>query len=198
MKKFFVLILAILLVGMMFTGCGQEENEVSINTAVKEFYSEDSREEFIETLDTNKYLIIGKRYNTHFRARSTYDLILLEKAKNETYDIFEFSSKEARTEFRSKLDNNQKYSYYSSDGFYYLILINENTAKKSTITVKDILQNDENYIVIADNDSLLMVPKNISEFVTSSEGNTVYLETTAGTITKATFCITEEMQKKIQ
>ena len=41
-----------------------------------------------------------------------------------------------------------------------------------------------------------MIPKNISEFVTSDDSNTVYLETTAGTITKATFCITEEMQKR--
>ena len=44
-----------------------------------------------------------------------------------------------------------------------------------TITVKEILQNDENYIVIADDDSLIMIPKNISEFITSSNGNTVYL-----------------------
>ena len=198
MKKFFTLILAIILVGTMFTGCSKDTNEVSINLTTKEFYTEDSREEFIESLDTNKYLIIGKRYSTHYKSRSTYDLIFIEKAKNETYDIFEFSSKDARKEFRSKLDNNQKFSYYAAGGFYYLILVNENTAKKSTVTVKDILQNEENYIVIADDDSLIMIPKNISEFITSSEKNIVNLEKTAGTITKATFCITEEMQNKIQ
>ena len=87
----------------------------------------------------------------------------------ENYEVFEFSSDKARQEFRKNIDSSKKVSYYKSPEFFYLIVVTENTAKKSTITVKDILQNDENYIVIAADDSLIMIPKNISEFITSSE-----------------------------
>lgn len=87
---------------------------------------------------------------------------------------------------------------YEANGFLYLITVSENVIEKSTIAVKEILHNDENYIVISDADSLVTVPKSISEFIISYETNIVNLETSAGTITKATFCITKEMQDKIQ
>lgn len=203
MKKFFTLFLAILFVFTLFTGCNKKENIkdencISINITYKDFHSPDKRQKYVEELDTSKYQIIGEYYRNGTRSPDIYGLTLIKKAANEIYEVFQFSSKEIRQEFRAKVDGNKKVSYYESDGFYYLIVISENTTEKSTITVKEILQNDENYIVIADDDSLIMVPKNISKFITSSNGNTVYLETTAGTITKATFCITEEMQKKIQ
>ena len=202
MKKIFVLFLAMFLLSTMFTGCSQKEPEkeglVSMNITIKSFHSPDKRQEYAQTLDTSKYQILAEKRTHYPRSADTYDLVLIKKANNESYEIFEFSSEDLRTEFHQKIDSSKKIAYYEADGFYYLILVNENTAKKSTITVKDILQNDENYIVIADDDSLVMIPKNISEFVTSSDGNTVYLETTAGTITKATFCITEEMQEKIK
>ena len=197
MKKFFVLILAILLVGTMFTGCSKTANEVSINTKTEEFHSYEALQAYAENLDTEKYQIIGD-YDSTYRGITTCYLLLIEKAKNESYEVFEFSSKSARKEFSTKVDSNKKLAYRHGGGFYFLIVITENTVQKSTITVKDILQNEENYIVISDDDTLIMIPKIISEFVTSDDSNTVYLETTAGTITKATFCITEEMQNKIQ
>ena len=197
MKNFFTLILAIILLATLFTACSKDDNSVSINITIKEFYTPEERQEYAETLDTTKYYILGEQFRTHYKSRSTYNLILMKKANNETYEVFQFSSKDTRKEFREKIDSNKKVSYYEVNGFYYLIVISENVAKKSTVTVKDILQNEENYIVIADDNSLVMIPKNISEFVNSDYSNTVYLETTAGTITKATFCITEEMQEKI-
>jgi hypothetical protein len=202
MKKIFVLFLAMFLMSTMFTGCSQKgpekEGLVSMNITIKSFHSPDKRQEYAQALDTSKYQILAEAYTHYARMSDTYDLVLIKKANNESYEIFEFSSEDLRTEFHQKIDSSKKIAYYEADGFYYLIVITENTAAKSTITIKEILQNEENYIVITDDASLVMVPKNISEFVTSSENNVVYLETIAGTITKATFCITEEMQKKIQ
>lgn len=198
MKKNFVLILTIFLAGMLFTGCSKGENEISINTTIKAFSTVEQRQEYADTLDTTKYQIIGEQFSRHYNMRSTYDLVLIEKANNENYEVFQFSSKDTRKEFREKLDNNTKVSYYALNGFYYLIIVNENIIEKSTITVKEILQNDENYIVIANDDSLVMIPKNISEFITSYEGNILNLEREAGILTKATFLITEELQNKIQ
>lgn len=192
MKKFFVLILAILFVATMFTSC--DENCVKINLTIKEFYTPEQRQEYADALDPTKYQIICEEN----RKGDTYLLILIEKAKNETYEVFQFSSKPLRDEFREKIDSNKKVSYYEANGFLYLITVSENVIEKSTIAVKEILHNGENYIVISDADSLVTVPKSISEFIISYETNIVNLETSAGTITKATFCITKEMQDKIQ
>lgn len=199
MKKFLYLIFAMFFIVTLFVGCSEDEtNSVSVNTTIKEFHTVEKRQEYADNLDTTKYQIIGERFTTHYKRSSTYDLIMIEKANNENYEVFQFSSKDTRKEFREKLDNNKKVSYYSADGFYYLIIVSENTVNKSTVVVKEILQNEESYIVIAEDDNLTMIPKNISELVTSTNNNIVNLETTAGIVTKATFCITEEMQNTIR
>lgn len=200
MKKVFVLFLAILFVTTLFTGCNKNgndnDNSVLINTTVEQFSSYQELQKYVLNLDTERYQIIGD-YESYF-CGTIYNLILIEKAKNESYEVFEFSDPSVRKEFESKISSDKRISYYEAYGFYYLIVISENTAEKSTATVKDILQNDENYIVITDDDNLVLIPKSICEFITSFEGNIVNFEKTAGTITKATFCITEEMQEKIQ
>ena len=71
---------------------------------------------------------------------------------------------------------------------------NNTSAESTTISVKEILQNnDENYIVIANDDTVTMVPKTVAEFIVSTESNLLILEKTDATIVKATFCITQEM-----
>ena len=189
MKKLFAMLFVTLLVVTLFTGCGTPENYVSINTKTIKFSTYDELEEYAKSIDTTKYMILAD-YEFEMRFNSLYYLTLIEKAKNENYEIFQFASVSMRQEFDKKI------SYCNVNNFCYLIVVTENPSK-STITVKKILQNDENYIVIAEDDSLLMVPKNISEFVISNEDDILNLEKTDGTITKATFCITQEMQNTI-
>ena len=99
-------------------------------------------------------------------------------------------------EYEQRVDSTKKVYYYYINNFCYLIVVSENI-NKSPIAVKEILQNDENYIVIAEDDNLLMVPKNIAEFAISNENNILNFETTDGKVTKAIFCITKVMQDTI-
>lgn len=194
MKKIFTMLLAILFTTILFTGCGKPENYVSINTTEIIFNTYEALEGYAKSIDTTKYMIVDNYKN---EIKSTYNLILIEKAKNENYEVFQFSDKSMLKEYEQKLNSNQKISYYYAHNFYYLIVVNENTSK-NTLTVKELLQNDENYIVISEDDTLLLIPKNIAEFVISNESNILNFEKTNDTITKATFYITEEMQNNIQ
>ena len=57
----------------LFAGCSKDENSVSVNTTIKEFYTVEARQEYADNLDTTKYQIIGERYTYHNKMRSTYD-----------------------------------------------------------------------------------------------------------------------------
>ena len=195
MKKLFAMLFVTLLVVTLFTGCGKPGNYVSINTKTIRFGTYDELEEYTKNIDTSKYMILTD-YESKIRSTIFYNLVLIKKAKNENYEVFQFSDESMLKEYEQRVDSTKKVYYYYINNFCYLIVVSENT-NKSPIAVKEILQNDENYIVIAEDDNLLMVPKNIAEFAISNENNILNFETTDGKVTKAIFCITKEMQDTI-
>lgn len=91
-----------------------------------------------------------------------------------------------------------------SSGVFWITWRVKDTSEKNiqtvqtSISVSEILQNNENYIVIANDDTITMIPKNTAEFVISNENNLLILEKDDSTITKATFCITKEMLESIE
>ena len=130
------------------------------------------------------------------------------------YCLTRCSSNEEYVQFLNNFDYDKNEILYVTTGegnnylfFYVTWRVKEstntsdkeiNSQAKATISVKEILQNNENYIVIATDNTVTMVPKTMAEFVVSSESNLLILEKTDTTITKVTFCITQEILESIK
>lgn len=127
-----------------------------------------------------------------------------ENNEPQKYFLKVFGNEEEYLNFLEKFDfKNYEIFDVSIDGYgagKYIVTYriksvteeNINTSE-STIAIKEILQSDSDYVVIANDGTVTIVSKSVSKIVVSVETNVVILEKNGDTITKATFCVTQEM-----
>lgn len=163
MKKFFALMSAVLVVIGMVFVTGCGSKNEN-----------DTPVDGSESNGTQKYFL------KHFYREEEY-LSFLERFDFENYEVFDVSVEG-----------------YGADEYFVTYrtkpTIKENTnISESTITVKEIFQSDDAYVVIANDDTVRIISKAVSKIIVSTETNIVILEKNGDTITKAIFCITQEM-----
>lgn len=121
---------------------------------------------------------IYKCYLIYFSSRQAY-LDYLESFNFEEYEILDISPR----------------------GAYYMITYRDkvkNLIQTTNIEIVEILESPISYIVVGKDGSVLVIPNEVCEFTISKTVNVLILEKDGESISKALFCITQEMMDSIE